>query len=92
MYTTLVISAILGVATTAVAFVANRRLFAGGGSGRVTLLEGLYYLVGLCSLGLGWYFNVRYTHLYGHERLRRTTRRRSSPTGRRTRRPRTTSS
>ncbi len=67
MYTTLVISAILGVATTAAAFVANRHLFAAdGAAGRVTLLEGIYYVVGLCSLGLGWYFDVRYTNLYGH--------------------------
>jgi Terpene cyclase DEP1 len=67
VYTTLVISAILGVATTAAAFATNRRLFAGdGAAGRVSLLEGIYYVVGLCSLGLGWYFDVRYTNLYGH--------------------------
>ncbi|HUI03615.1 MAG TPA: DUF2834 domain-containing protein [Acidimicrobiales bacterium] len=67
MYTTLVISAILGVATTAAAFATNRRLFArDGAAGRVSLLEGIYYVVGLCSLGLGWYFDVRYTNLYGH--------------------------
>jgi len=62
----LVFYGILGIATTAVAFAANRRLFAGGEAGAVTLLEGVYYAVGLCSLVLGWYFNVRYTHLYGH--------------------------
>ena len=55
----------LSVVTTVAAFVANRRLF-GAAGGRVTVLEGLYYVIGLCSLGLGWYFNVRYTHLYGH--------------------------
>ena len=33
---------------------------------RASLLEGLYYVVGLVSLGLGWYFNVRYVHEYGH--------------------------
>jgi len=62
----LVIFGILGIASTAVAFATNRRLFEGGVAGRVTLLEGAYYVVGLCSLILGWYFNVRYTHLYGH--------------------------
>jgi uncharacterized protein DUF2834 len=62
----LVIFGILGIASTAVAFATNRRLFEGGAAGRVTLLEGVYYVVGLCSLTLGWYFNVRYTHLYGH--------------------------
>jgi hypothetical protein len=56
----------LGIATTAVAFVVNRRLFSHTRVGRVTVLEGLYYLLGAASLGLGWYFNVRYVHLYGH--------------------------
>ncbi len=66
MTTSLVIFGVLGIASTAVAFSANRRLFAGGAAGAVTLLEGVYYAVGLSSLFLGWYFNVRYTHLYGH--------------------------
>jgi hypothetical protein len=52
--------------STAAAFWANRRLFAERAAGPVTLLEGAYYVVGVCSLVLGWYFNVRYTHLYGH--------------------------
>jgi hypothetical protein len=62
----LVFYGILGIVSTVVAFVANRRLFAGGAAGPVTLLEGTYYVVGACSLVLGWYFNIRYTHLYGH--------------------------
>jgi Terpene cyclase DEP1 len=59
---------ILGVASTVFAFTANRRLFASGlpAAGRVTFLEGTYYVVGVISLLLGWYFNVRYVHLYGH--------------------------
>ncbi|HEX3334689.1 MAG TPA: DUF2834 domain-containing protein [Acidimicrobiales bacterium] len=65
----LLISGVLGIATTAAAFWANRHLFARGvrgaaGAGPVTLLEGIYYAVGVCSLVLGWYFNVRYTHTY----------------------------
>jgi Protein of unknown function DUF2834 len=65
MTTSLVFYGILGIVSTVVAFVGNRRLFAGGPAGRVSPLEGVYYLVGLCSLVLGWYFNVRYVHLYG---------------------------
>ncbi len=57
----------LGVVSTLFAFLANRRLFTGGGAGLVSALEGLYYCLGLVSLGLGWYFNVRYVHAYGHE-------------------------
>jgi hypothetical protein len=68
---------VLGIASTLTAFWANRRLFGrldqsageaatGGTAGPVSLLETVYYVVGACSLVLGWYFNVRYTHLYGH--------------------------
>jgi hypothetical protein len=66
MTSQLVIFGILGIASTVVAFLVNRHLFAGGRAGAVTLLEGVYYVVGVCSLVLGWYFNVRYTHLFGH--------------------------
>jgi hypothetical protein len=65
MTSQLLIFGILGLATIAVAVYVNRRLFvAGNGAGRVTLLEGIYYVVGVCSIVLGWYFNVRYTHTY----------------------------
>jgi hypothetical protein len=57
---------ILGVLTTAYAYYANRHLF-GGRSGAVSVLEGVYYVFGLVALVLGWYFNVRYTHQYGHQ-------------------------
>jgi hypothetical protein len=55
---------ILGVASTMAAFVVNRRLFAAGTRRRPSALEAFYYVVGFVSLGLGWYFNVRYTHAY----------------------------
>ncbi|HUD16091.1 MAG TPA: DUF2834 domain-containing protein [Acidimicrobiales bacterium] len=64
MTSQLLLFGILGVASTALAVAANRRLFAGGAAGRPSVLEGLYYVAGLASLGLGWYFNVRYTHTY----------------------------
>ena len=68
MTSQLLIFGILGVASTAVAFGWNRHLFtsAGPSAGRVSVLEGLFYLFGLISLGLGWYFNVRYTHSAPH--------------------------
>jgi hypothetical protein len=62
----LVFYGILGVITTIAAFGLNRRLFVGHRVGGVGVLEGLYYLFGVVSLGLGWYFNIRYTHQYGH--------------------------
>jgi hypothetical protein len=64
--TSLVFYGILGIATTVAAFAVNRRLFSGGQAGPVSLLEGVYYAVGAGSLLLGWYFNVRYVHLFGH--------------------------
>jgi Terpene cyclase DEP1 len=60
----LVIFGVLGIISIVVAFRWNRRLFVGGQAGRVSLLEALFYVLGLVSLGLGWYFNVRYTHTY----------------------------
>ena len=67
MTSQMLVSAILGLATIAVAFWVNRHLFGAGAArtvGTVTLLEGVYYVVGVCSVVLGWYFNVRYTHTY----------------------------
>jgi len=67
MTTSLAFYGFLGLVSTAVAFACNRRLFAGGLAGRTSGLEGLYYLVGISSLCLGWYFNVRYVHAYPHQ-------------------------
>jgi hypothetical protein len=66
MTSQLLVYGVLGIASCAVAVAVNRRLFRGGAAGPVSLLEAVYYTVGVCSLLLGWYFNVRYTHLYGH--------------------------
>ena len=55
---------LLGIVTTALAFYWNRHLFTS--VGKVTLLEAAFYLFGVGSLILGWYFNVRYTHASGH--------------------------
>jgi hypothetical protein len=66
MTSSLVTFGVLGIVSTAFAFWVNRRLFSGRQAGRVSLLEGSFYLFGLVSLGLGWYFNVRYTHVDPH--------------------------
>jgi len=67
MTASLTFYALLGVASTALAFIGNRRLFVGTLAGRISVLEGLYYVIGIASLCLGWYFNIRYVHSYGHE-------------------------
>ena len=66
MTTSLFVFGLLGIVTTALAFYANRRFFASGEFARVSVLEGVFYVVGVVSLCLGWYFNVRYTHSYAH--------------------------
>ncbi len=65
--TGLVFYAVLGVVSTAAAFIYNKRLFVGSRSGRVSLLEGVFYFIGLLSLALGWYFNIRYVQQFGHK-------------------------
>jgi len=67
MTASLVFYGILGIASTVVAFYCNRRLFLAQGAGRASALESLYYFLGVVSLCLGWYFNVRYVHQYGHQ-------------------------
>jgi hypothetical protein len=67
MTTSLVLFGVLGIASTALAFAVNWRLFAAAGAGRASWLESSYYIFGIVSLVLGWYFNVRYTHQYGHQ-------------------------
>jgi hypothetical protein len=66
MTTSLTFYALLGVLSTAVAFVSNRHLFVRGVVGRPSVLEAFYYFAGLASLCLGWYFNIRYVHSYAH--------------------------
>jgi len=66
MTRSLVFYGALGVLSTAAAFAWNRHLFAPGTVRRVAPLEVVFYVVGVASLCLGWYFNVRYTHTYGH--------------------------
>jgi hypothetical protein len=67
MTTSLVVYGVLGIASTVFAFAANRRLFAAAGAGAPSALEWLYYLLGVVSLGIGWYFNIRYTHQHGSQ-------------------------
>ena len=64
MTSSLVVFGVLGLASTAFAVVVNKHLFASGSAGRPTVLEWVFYVAGVTSLCLGWYFNVRYTHAY----------------------------
>ena len=66
--TSLAIHAALGVLTVVIFFRVNRYLYTHGWQGsRVTWLEGLYYLLGVGSVCIGWYFNVTYVMTYPTE-------------------------
>ena len=67
MTRSLVVYGVLGIAATIVAFASNRKLFDKESTGALTPLEAVYYVVGVASLCLGWYFNVRYVHAYPHQ-------------------------
>ena len=59
----LLIHAILGVATTTWVLRKNRHLFARGwNSARPTLVEWTFWTVATASVILGWYFNIRYQY------------------------------
>jgi hypothetical protein len=66
--TSLAIHALLGLLTVVTFFRVNRYLYAGDWEGsRVSGLEGLYYLLAIASVCIGWYFNVTYVMTYPTE-------------------------
>jgi hypothetical protein len=61
----LLIHAALGVLTVGVFFYVNAYLYRRDwDASRVTVLEGLYYLLAIGSVCMGWYFNVTYVFAY----------------------------
>lgn len=61
----LIVHAVLGIAVIAFIVAANRSIFARPATGpAVSLLEVVYYVVGIASVVLGWYFNIRYVAEY----------------------------
>jgi len=64
----LLIHASLGVLTVVVFHRVNRHLYAGDWPGSsTTFLEGLYYVLAVGSVCIGWYFNVTYVFTYPEE-------------------------
>jgi hypothetical protein len=61
----LVIHAALGALTVVIFFRVNRYLYTRDWQGSdVTWLEGLYYVLAVVSVCIGWYFNVTYVMAY----------------------------
>ena len=61
----LLVHAVLGVLTTALMVRWNARLFRRGSA--IRPLEVVIVVVGVTSVVLGWYFNIRYVQQYGRE-------------------------
>jgi len=63
----LIAHAVLGVIVIWLIVAGNRATFRRPATGpAVSLLEGAYYLVGVASVVVGWYFNVRFVMQYQH--------------------------
>jgi len=63
----LVIHAMLGVTVVWLLVAGNRATFRRPPDGpAVSVLEGVYYLAGVASVVVGWYFNVRFVLQYAH--------------------------
>jgi hypothetical protein len=57
--------AILGLAVITWIVTSNRQVFSRPVGGPLfSPLEGLYYVIGIASIGLGWYFNIRFVQEY----------------------------
>ena len=63
----LITHAMLGVAVVWLLVAANRAIFRRPVTGPlISTLEGVYYVVGVASVLLGWYFNIRFVNEYAH--------------------------
>lgn len=63
----LITHAILGVAVVWFLVAANQAIFRRPATGPlISPLEGVYYVVGVASVLLGWYFNIRFVNEYAH--------------------------
>lgn len=63
----LIVHAVLGISVIAWIVAANQRVFAKPGAGPLfSPLECVYYVVGIASVALGWYFNITYVEEYSH--------------------------
>jgi hypothetical protein len=59
--------AVLGLAVISWIVMANRGVFARPANGPLfSPMEVVYYVVGIASVALGWYFNVTYVQEYAH--------------------------
>lgn len=59
--------AVLGLAVITWIVMANSKVFARPANGPLfSPMEVVYYVVGIASVALGWYFNITFVHQYAH--------------------------
>jgi Terpene cyclase DEP1 len=63
----LLVHAVLGLSVIAWIVASNSKVFSRPSSGpSVSPLEAVYYLVGIASVVLGWWFNIHFVQQYAH--------------------------
>ena len=63
----LLVHAVLGLSVIAWIIASNSKVFARPADGPLfSPLEAVYYIVGIASVALGWYFNITYVQEYSH--------------------------
>jgi len=63
----LIVHAVLGLALIALIVASNRQIFRRPPTGpALSALECVYYVVGIASVPLCWYFNIQYVNEYAH--------------------------
>jgi len=63
----LIVHAVLGITVIALIVKSNPQVFARPANGpALSPLECVYYVVGIASIALGWYFNIRFVREYAH--------------------------
>jgi hypothetical protein len=62
---TVIARAVLGVASIVLIIASNRHIFRRSPSGpQMSEMEVVYYVIGIASVTLAWYFNIRYASQY----------------------------
>ena len=63
----LIVHAVLGLSVISWIVASNRTVFSRPADGPwLSPLEAVYYVVGIASIALGWYFNIRFVQEYAH--------------------------
>lgn len=62
----LIVHAVLGLTVIGVIVASNPAIFRQPVTPRVSVLEAVYYVAGVASVIIGYYFNVRYVSEYAH--------------------------